>query len=72
MSRNIIELVKKYSVFLGGAIFAIIMPFILYIRSYLILVVMIAILAFGGSIIDNWNNTYRRGNNITNLNSPIF
>ena len=71
MSRNIIELVKKYSVFLGGAIFAIIMPFILYIRSYLILVVMIAILAFGGSIIDNWNNTYRRGNNITNVYTGI-
>jgi len=60
VSRNIIEILKKNSVLMGGIIFSIVLPLTLYINSYFIILALIAILAFAGSIIDNWNNTYRK------------
>lgn len=60
ISRNIIEVLKKNSVLMGGIIFSIVLPLTLYTSSYFMLLALIAILAFAGSIIDNWNNTYRK------------
>jgi hypothetical protein len=72
MSRNVLEMLKKQSVLLGGLVFSAGVLIMFYVNSYLILLILAAILAFGSSIIDCWNNTYRKGKDIVYIYTGII
>jgi hypothetical protein len=71
MSRNIIEILKKNSVLLGGIIFSLILPLIFYVDNYFILFVLAAVLAFSASLIDYWSNMYRKRHNMAYVYTGI-
>ncbi|MEM4834741.1 MAG: hypothetical protein QXS49_01515, partial [Ferroplasma sp.] len=71
LSRNIIEILKKNSVLLGGIIFSLIFPLIFYVDNYFILFVLAAILAFSASLIDYWSNMYRKIHNMAYVYTGI-